>query len=176
MKAARLLSLLAAAASICAGLVLPFAPQAAALAQSQTQPAEPTAPQPTLPAVELRIGNARVTAEIARTPEQLERGLMFRTAMADNAGMLFVLGPERRATFWMANTLLPLSVAYMDKNGRILEVHDMRPLDRSPVPSQSDKIAYALEMNQGWFELNRITPPVAVKPAEGTFGKAPLAP
>ncbi len=138
--------------------------------------AEPTGPQPPLPTIDLRIGPAHVVAEIARTPDQLERGLMFRPSMADNAGMLFVLGPENRAAFWMANTLIPLTVAYMDKTGRILEIHDMRPLDRTPVPSLSTKIAYALEVNQGWFELNRIAPPIAVRPAEGTFGKAPLAP
>jgi len=134
-----------------------------------------TEAQPPLPAVTLKIGGATVVAEVARTPEQTERGLMFRQTMADNAGMLFVLGPERRATFWMANTLLPLTVAYMDKTGKILELHDMKPLDRTPIPSRSEKIAYALEMNQGWFDLNKIVPPIAVKPVDGAFGKAPLA-
>ncbi len=72
---------------------------------------------PPLPAPRSRNRPGRFTAEIARTPEQLERGLMFRAKMGDNDGMLFVLGREEKAIFWMENTVLPLSVAYMDSTG-----------------------------------------------------------
>lgn len=149
-----------------------LAPTVAVFAQDQAQGRA----QDPLPALVLEIGSARVTAEIARTPDQTTRGLMFRRHMDDNAGMLFVLGPEERASFWMENTLIPLSVAYIDKAGRIVEIHDMKPLDTTLVTSASDKIMYALEMNQGWFLLNRIPPGTPIHPVGAQFGKLPLAP
>jgi len=133
-------------------------------------------PQPTLPSAELEIGSTHVTAELARTPAQLEAGLMFRRHMDDNSGMLFMLGPEERATFWMKNTILPLSVAYLDRTGKIVEIYDMQPFDTTPVFSHSDKIMYALEMNQGWFVLNKIATGTPIRPAQGRFGEPPLAP
>jgi len=133
-------------------------------------------PQPLLPTAALEIGSAHVTAELARTPAQLEAGLMFRPHMDDNAGMLFMLGPEERATFWMKNTILPLSVAYIDRSGTIAEIYDMQPFDTTPIFSRSDKIMYALEMNQGWFVLNKIAPGTVIHPSVGRFGQPPLTP
>jgi len=133
-------------------------------------------PQPLLPTAELEIGTTRVTAELARTPAQLEAGLMFRPHMDDNAGMLFMLGPEERATFWMKNTILPLSVAYIDRSGTIAEIYDMQPFDTTPIFSHSNKIMYALEMNQGWFVLNKIVPGTLIHPSAGRFGQPPLTP
>lgn len=133
-------------------------------------------PQPPLPTAQLEIGSAQVTAELARTPAQLEAGLMFRPHMDDNAGMLFMLGPEQRATFWMKNTILPLSVAYIDRDGTIAEIYDMQPFDTTPIFSHSDKIMYALEMNQGWFVLNKIAPGTVIHPSAARFGQPPLTP
>jgi len=138
--------------------------------------AEDDQAQAPLPTAELDIGPAKVTAELARTPAQLEAGLMFRRHMDDNAGMLFMLGPEQRATFWMKNTVLPLSVAYIDRMGRIAEIYDMQPFDTTPIFSHSDKIMYALEMNQGWFVLNKIAPGTVIRPAQSRFGLPPLTP
>ncbi len=138
----------------------------------------PAQAQPALPAIDLAAGKAHVAAEIARTPQQMEAGLMYRTRMGDNDGMLFVLGPPQQARFWMANTYLPLSVAYLDRAGKIVEIHDMKPLDRSETVSASQEICYALEMNQGWFSLNGVPAGVTLKPSDPklAFGKPPLSP
>jgi uncharacterized protein len=128
----------------------------------------------------LHIGKASLTTEIAATPAQEERGLMYVTKLPDNAGMLFVL-PLGYAEFWMKNTLIPLSVAFIDQNGVILEIHDMQPGDPT-VPddqlprtrSDSDKVAYALETNLHWFALNGIKPGDKLDPAPGTLVKLHL--
>ena len=83
-------------------------------------------------------------------------GLMFRDRLASNAGMLFVMPKPERASFWMKNTTLPLSIAYINPAGVILEIHDLQPLDERPVPSAFPNIGYALEMEQGWFSENGI--------------------
>lgn len=126
--------------------------------------------QPPLPTVALISGDKKVTAEVARTPEQLSKGLMFREHMGDNEGMLFVL-PEERASFWMENTLLPLTVGYLDADGKVLEIYDMKPLSRDTVASKSEHVFYALEMNQGWFALNHIKPGDVFNPAGLTWKK-----
>ena len=126
-------------------------------------------PQPTLPKVTLTIGKHQITAEIARTEQELSSGMMFRTRLGDNEGMLFCLTKEGQANFWMENTLIPLSVAYIDRTGKILEIHDMKPLDETNIPSTSDKIYYALETNQGWFPLNKIEPGEIIKPIGTTL-------
>jgi uncharacterized membrane protein (UPF0127 family) len=112
----------------------------------------------------LHIDKATLNTKIASTPAQEERGLMYVTHMPDNDGMIFVL-PLGHAEFWMKNTLIPLSVAYIDKNGVILEIHDMQPADPSlpddqitRYPSDSDQVQYALETNLHWFSLNGIKP------------------
>ena len=125
----------------------------------------------------LHIGKASLTTEIAATQAQEERGLMFRPKLGDNEGMIFILPSVQTAEFWMKNTLIPLSVAYIDKNGVILEIHDMTPGDPN-VPdaslpryrSDSDKVAYALETNLHWFALNGIKPGEKILPAPATLG------
>ena len=94
-----------------------------------------------------------VRVEVADDPAEQERGLMYRTALAENRGMLFVFPREQRLSFWMKNTLIPLSIAYMDSEGRIVDIQDMKPLDDKPphyVSAEPSK--YALEVNQGFFE------------------------
>ena len=90
-------------------------------------------------------------AEIADEPAEQQRGLMERTELAENAGMLFVFEREQPRSFWMKNTLIPLSIAYMDSDGRIIDIQDMEPLDESPHPS-AEPAKYALEVNQGFYE------------------------
>lgn len=91
-----------------------------------------------------------VNVEIATTTAELEKGLMNRTAMGEDHGMLFVFPVEQQLSFWMKDTLIPLSVAFMDSNGRIVDIQDMQPQDltnhNSAKPAQ-----YALEVNQGFF-------------------------
>jgi uncharacterized membrane protein (UPF0127 family) len=139
---------------------------------AQTGPNDVVGPMAT---VTLHIDKASVNAKVAATPEQEERGLMYVTKMPDNDGMLFIL-PVGHAEFWMKNTLIPLSVAYIDEKGAILEIHDMQPGDPSVpddqlprTPSDSDKVAYALEMNLHWFALNGIKPGDKLDPPPATF-------
>jgi uncharacterized membrane protein (UPF0127 family) len=100
---------------------------------------------------------AAVLAEIARTGTERETGLMFRESLADGEGMLFVFERDEMLSFWMKNTLIPLSIAYISYNGRILEIHDMKPRDLSPVRS-SRSARYALEVPRGWFERAGVKP------------------
>jgi uncharacterized membrane protein (UPF0127 family) len=106
---------------------------------------------------ELKISNVPLTAEIADTPQASENGLMFRDSLPPDRGMLFIFEQPKKATFWMKNTKIPLSIAYLDSAGKILEIKSMNPLDETVVPSTSDQIAYALEANQGWFAQHGIS-------------------
>jgi len=125
---------------------------------------EPNDGQPqSLPIVAIHIGAATLKTEIASTPQEGEIGLMYRSSMPDNNGMLFVL-PVGTATFWMKNTLIPLSIAFLDKNGTILELHDMKAMDTTITRSDSDQVAYAIEANLHWFDLNGIKPGVKIDP------------
>ncbi len=96
-----------------------------------------------------------VRTEIADTQAEQQRGLMERTELAEDAGMLFVFPQERPRSFWMRNTLIPLSIAYIDSDGRIVDIKDMQPLDETSVPS-AEPAQYALEVNQGFFEARGI--------------------
>jgi uncharacterized membrane protein (UPF0127 family) len=123
----------------------------------------------------LHIDKASLSTKIAATPAQGERGLMYVTHLPDNDAMLFVL-PLGHAEFWMKNTLIPLSVAFIDKNGVILEIYDMQPGDPS-VPdnqlprtrSDSDQVQYALETNLHWFALNGVKPGDKLDPPPATL-------
>jgi uncharacterized membrane protein (UPF0127 family) len=94
-----------------------------------------------------------VRVEIADSDAERARGLMGRTALAEDRGMLFVFDEEQPLSFWMKNTLIPLSIAFMDSEGRIVDIQDMKPLDDDPPHYVSAEPArYALEVNQGFFE------------------------
>ncbi|ABG05487.1 protein of unknown function DUF192 [Rubrobacter xylanophilus DSM 9941] len=98
-------------------------------------------------------GDVRVRVEVADEPAEQRRGLMHRTALGEDRGMLFVFGSEQRLSFWMKDTLIPLSIAYIDAEGRIVDIQDMRPLDDDPPHYVSARPAmYALEVNRGFFE------------------------
>jgi uncharacterized membrane protein (UPF0127 family) len=91
-----------------------------------------------------------VKVEIADDPAKRQRGLMERTTLAENAGMLFVFSRDQQLSFFMRNTLIPLSIAYIDAGERIVDIQDMQPLDETPHPS-AEPARYALEVNQGFF-------------------------
>lgn len=124
---------------------------------------------PPLRTERLFIGPAEVTAEIARTPRERELGLMFRKNLSDGSGMLFVFDSDERLSFWMKNTLVPLSIAYISSDGTIREILDMEPQSLAPVPSQYS-VRYALEVPRGWFSRagvrvgDRVTLPDSVRP------------
>ncbi len=115
-------------------------------------------PQPILPSTELRVGGIKIQAEVADEEHERAAGLMFRETLGENSGMLFVMPQPGPAGFWMKNTLLPLSIAYIDPRGIIMELHDLEPRNETPVPSRFRNIAYALEMPRGWFTKNNIWP------------------
>ena len=95
----------------------------------------------------------RVRVEIADDDAERARGLMHRTALAEDRGMLFDFEGEQELSFWMRNTFIPLSIAFMDSEGRIVDIQDMKPLDDDPPSYESAEPAqYALEVNQGFFE------------------------
>lgn len=90
-------------------------------------------------------------AEIAATDKEREQGLMYRRELPAGEGMLFVFDHDQTMSFWMKNTFIPLSIAYISSDGIILEIHDMKPHREIPVTS-SRSARYALEVPQGWFE------------------------
>lgn len=98
----------------------------------------------------LQLGDQTLQVELACRSEEHQKGLMFRQEMPENQGMLFVFAQEQILSFWMKNTYLPLSIAYIDQAGRIIDIQDMKPLDQTPHPS-AKPARYALEVNQGWF-------------------------
>lgn len=103
-----------------------------------------------LPSVSLTAGMHRINAELARTPEQRAIGLMHRKSMPTHAGMLFVFDQPELLCFWMKNTLIPLSIAFLLDDGTILNIEEMKPQALDSHCSQRPA-RYALEMNAGWF-------------------------
>lgn len=109
------------------------------------------AQQPQLPIIELSAGMHRIEAEVAATPESRQIGMMLRTNMPPQRGMLFVFTEVAPHCMWMRNTLLPLSVAFLDERGKIINVADMQPrTENNHCAVQPAR--YALEMNLGWFK------------------------
>jgi uncharacterized membrane protein (UPF0127 family) len=91
-----------------------------------------------------------ISVELARTSGERSRGLMYRKSLDDGKAMLFIFDRDERLSFWMKNTFIPLSIAFISRDGRILEIRDLRPLDEAAVRS-SRSVRYALEAPQGWF-------------------------
>jgi len=108
-----------------------------------------------LPVQEFAIESGGVTiavinAEVARTQAERNRGLMFRKDLADGEGMLFIFETDHVLSFWMKNTIIPLSIAFITHDGRIVDIKNMYPKDINTV-SSSRSARYALEVPQGWF-------------------------
>jgi len=107
------------------------------------------------PRISVNIGVHLIQAELAATPETRARGLMFRENLAQNEGMVFRFPAPRRVCMWMKNTLIPLSVAFIGDDGRIVNIEDMQPQTTDEHCSQQ-AARYALEMRQGWFKQRNI--------------------
>jgi uncharacterized membrane protein (UPF0127 family) len=131
--------------------LLPLLACAAAVAIAQQ------AAQPRLPTVTLNAAIHNIRAEVAQSPAEQQVGLMHRREMAVNDGMLFVYDEPGTRCFWMKNTLLPLSIAFIADDGRIVNIEDMQPLALDSHCSKQP-VRYALEMNQGWFAKRGLKP------------------
>lgn len=103
-----------------------------------------------MPVAELSVGMHRIEAEVAHTERNRQLGLMHRKAMPLQQGMVFVFTADARHCMWMRNTLIPLSVAFVDRDGRILNIEDMKPMTEDS-HCAAGPARYALEMNLGWF-------------------------
>jgi uncharacterized membrane protein (UPF0127 family) len=114
------------------------------------------APQPTLRTTKLTAGIHVITAEIASTPQSRMIGLMMRERLAPNHGMVFVFEDKSQHCFWMRNTLIPLSIAFIDDDGTVVSIADMSPKSEASTCPQRP-VRYALEMDQGWFAKRGVT-------------------
>ena len=103
-----------------------------------------------LPAIRLTAGMHLIQAELAQSPDERSTGLMFRTAMGANEGMLFAFEQAGTQCFWMKNTLLPLSVAFVADDGSVVNIDEMKPQTLNSHCS-TRPVRFVLEMNQGWF-------------------------
>jgi uncharacterized membrane protein (UPF0127 family) len=108
------------------------------------------APQLNLPRVKLTAGMHQIDAQVAHTPEQRATGLMFRREMPQHEGMLFAFEQPAGQCFWMKNTLLPLTAAFVADDGTIVNLADMKP-QTTDSHCSTKPVRYVLEMNQGWF-------------------------
>ena len=112
-------------------------------------------PQLNLPRVQLTVGMYRIDVQVASTPVQRQIGLMNRRDMPPTEGMLFAFEQPGEQCFWMKNTLIPLTAAFIADDGAIVNLADMKPLDETS--HCSDKpVRYVLEMNQGWFAEHHV--------------------
>jgi uncharacterized membrane protein (UPF0127 family) len=110
----------------------------------------PGTPQMNLQRVKLSAGMHLIDAQVALTPEQRQIGLMFRQEMPSTEGMLFVFEQASQQCFWMKNTLLPLTAAFIEDDGTIVNLADMKPQTTESHCSKKP-VRYVLEMNVGWF-------------------------
>lgn len=120
-----------------------------ALALSACVASAQDAPQQ-LRSVPLTAGMHVIQAEVAQSPQERAIGLMHRKTMPANNGMLFVFEEANPQCFWMRNTLLPLSIAFVADDGTVVNIADMKPMDETSHCS-AKPVRFALEMNQGWF-------------------------
>jgi uncharacterized protein len=131
-----------AALALCSGFAV--VAHTAARAQPQGEP------QPRLPTTDITAGMHVIKAELAVTPQQQSMGMMFRREMPGNEGMLFVAEDSQVRCFWMKNTLIPLSIAFIADDGSIVNIAEMQALNERSHCS-TKPVRYALEMPQGWF-------------------------
>lgn len=127
-----------------ATLLLAFAGTALAQAQPQGEP------QLNLPRIALSAGMHLISAQVAQTPEQRQIGLMHRREMPVTEGMLFVFEQPATQCFWMKNTLLPLTAAFVADDGRVVNLVDMKP-QTTDSHCSTEPVRFVLEMNEGWF-------------------------
>ena len=103
------------------------------------------------------VDGHKLKVEIADSESKRTTGLMFRKSLKENEGMLFVFKKEQYLSFWMKNTLIPLSIAYFNKDRRLVDIYQMKPNQTREVYNSTEKVMYALEVNPGWYKKNGIS-------------------
>lgn len=134
----------------------------ALLALAALPAAAQDAPQPRLPTATLTVGMHRIQAELAVTPQQQATGMMFRREMGASEGMLFVGERREPRCFWMRNTFVPLTIAFLDEDGTIANLADMQP-QSDQTHCSTRPVVHALEMPLGWFARRGITPGMRIR-------------
>jgi len=129
----------------------------------------PKQAQPKLRTIKVWVGAEELITEMALTRDQQMTGMMFRTNMAENEAMIFAHPEPRQAGYWMKNCFVPLSIAYIDTDGKILEIHDMQPHDTNSVVSASESVRFALETPQGWFTRHNVRTGAVVRTERGSL-------
>lgn len=114
------------------------------------------------PVVSLTAGMHVIRAEVAATEAERQQGLMYREKMGPNEGMVFLFGAPASVCMWMKNTFIPLSVAFIDEQGKIVNIEDMQP-QTTDSHCAKKPVRYALEMNQGWFRQKNIKPGMQIE-------------
>ncbi|MBM3857695.1 MAG: DUF192 domain-containing protein [Verrucomicrobia bacterium] len=109
-----------------------------------------------LPRTSLSIGASQLDVAIATDQSSREQGLMKQKTLGTNEGMLFVFPTPQQVAFWMKDTSLPLSIAYLNATGRILELHDLKPFDEHSLLSSSSAVVYVIEAPRGWFSEHQV--------------------
>ena len=131
----------------------------------------PKQAQPRLPTIKLWLGAEEVVTEMALSRDQQMTGMMWRTNMPENTAMIFVHPQPRQAGYWMKNCYVPLSIAYLDTGGVILEIHDLQPHDTNSVVSAAMNIRFALETPQGWFHRHNVSTGAVVRTERGSLAE-----
>ncbi len=106
--------------------------------------------------ITIRVDGIPVRVEVADSPEERRQGLMFRETLPADGGMLFVFEREQVLSFWMKDTTIPLSIAFVSRDGEIVDVQNMEPLDERTFHQSPRPALYALEMNRGWFGRHEV--------------------
>ncbi len=109
----------------------------------------------------IHVGSEKITAEIAKSKDQHERGLMYRMELKDGTGMLFIFADEQPRTFWMKNTFIPLSIGYFDASKKLIDIQEMQPVksemdNHPPIYPSAGPAQYALEVPPGWFQRKHV--------------------
>ena len=152
--------------------------QQGAVAQATSAPPSAAVPpyllhaQPRLQTIKLFVGREELSTELALKPVEIYTGMMWRTNMPEGEAMLFVFPDAQPRAFYMRNTLVPLSLAYIDPEGVIQGIHDLQPREEKSVPSQSENIQFVLEVPQGWFKRHNIETGTVVQTQFGELKKS----
>jgi uncharacterized membrane protein (UPF0127 family) len=125
--------------------------------------------QPKLPTLKVWVGAEELTAEVASRGVEIATGMMFRTNMLENEAMLFVFPDVGQRSFYMRNCVVPLSAAYVDPAGEILEIIDLHPGNEIGVTSESSNIQFVLEVRQGWFDRHNVRKGMILRTDRGSL-------